>query len=627
MILGDLDLEMFSEISIRGCATGIRFCNPTTVRTSAFWGNFYDLSVTDCVIGLEVEAISAGNTVLIAHGEIEGSEYAIRSAVKKVPLRLSGMDVRGKVDADVLCYDDQFADPDAVGKITVTHGGYLKPNENLYVAELSAVKGKTQDAAPAIQKALDAAALTGGVVYLPAGTYHLYTPIKVPSGVQLRGAESIFTRDTAAHEGGTVLLTYVTDEATITLSPYSGMSGLRVWCPTNDPTTALEKIQANAPETKVAVIRGGGAGVYITNTVVVASYNAIDFRDCDQHFVKQVFGCSYLAHVTVGGVDGAVEEVLCNPNFIQRGSRVAASFDTTRVNAQRWRDNQSGEKQSAGAPFTILCNDILREYCTPFRAEGAQGERMLNCFMYASRSLLVVEDSTDVMVLNCAIDTLKGDNPMFDVTSSELTVVNAMRIFGTSLRLTKDSTVVIYQRNDRNSVWERPYDSSLDLVDSGADIGQLITERQDFLNCDSVPDDVRFGGDCRLVSGDNAKSGSAWEIKPKGDVLFSYSFPATDILDYCEDGYLHLWIYVEDHTKIGVNGQVELTSGGACDKEEWGWNLASRLKKSGWNELYLPFSGASISGGLPDGSAVNYMRVYLVGNDTTFIIDDIYFCR
>ena len=52
----------------------------------------------------------------------------------------------------------------------------------------------------------------GGVVYVPGGTYSLYSSLEVPAGVELRGSASVATRDQNSDCAGTLFLCYYGDE-------------------------------------------------------------------------------------------------------------------------------------------------------------------------------------------------------------------------------------------------------------------------------------------------------------------------------------------------------------------------------------------------------------------------------
>ena len=87
----------------------------------------------------------------------------------------------------------------------------------------------------------------------------------------------------------------------------------------------------------------------------------------------------------------------------------------------------------------------------------------------------------------------------------------------------------------------------------------------------------------------------------------SYS-PAVNT--YCDPtSYLDLWIYVSDVSKFNGGGQLEITSSGGPDKDEYNWSVSELNLSNGWNELHLQISSANIMGN-PDLSAINFFRLY-----------------
>ncbi|HVW98239.1 MAG TPA: hypothetical protein VHA56_19895 [Mucilaginibacter sp.] len=78
------------------------------------------------------------------------------------------------------------------------------------------------------------------------------------------------------------------------------------------------------------------------------------------------------------------------------------------------------------------------------------------------------------------------------------------------------------------------------------------------------------------------------------------------------NGQFSFWWYVSDVSLLKADGQIEITSGGDADKHEFGWSVAKLIPslKNGWNQLFLNFRDADISGGDPDPSAFNFFRIY-----------------
>ena len=125
---------------------------------------------------------------------------------------------------------------------------------------------------------------------------------------------------------------------------------------------------------------------------------------------------------------------------------------------------------------------------------------------------------------------------------------------------------------------------------------------------------------------ENVKEGSgAWWVKDNGLIVMNVKYAESFNVSGYTDGYLHLWLWIDDVSAMD-NGQIEITSGGDCDKNELNWSANAYIKKSGWNELYLPLSGAGKTGGAFNAKSMNYLRIYVFpksGKTIDYYIDDI----
>ena len=90
---------------------------------------------------------------------------------------------------------------------------------------------------------------------------------------------------------------------------------------------------------------------------------------------------------------------------------------------------------------------------------------------------------------------------------------------------------------------------------------------------------------------------------------------------------LAMWVWIEDisfFSAQGVNGQIELSSSNAYDKNEIFWESWWSGLNSGWNWLVLRGEDASVSGGLPDFDNLKRVRLYVNGiANSTLKIDRI----
>jgi hypothetical protein len=100
----------------------------------------------------------------------------------------------------------------------------------------------------------------------------------------------------------------------------------------------------------------------------------------------------------------------------------------------------------------------------------------------------------------------------------------------------------------------------------------------------------------------------------------------TPLNTFCDtSSYLDLWVYVSDVSKFNGGGQLEITSHGGPDTDEYNWSVGDLNLVNGWNELHLKISSANIMGN-PDLSAINFFRFYQhVSGDVTSRVDHIKF--
>lgn len=118
----------------------------------------------------------------------------------------------------------------------------------------------------------------------------------------------------------------------------------------------------------------------------------------------------------------------------------------------------------------------------------------------------------------------------------------------------------------------------------------------------------------------DAKYGSAWLLSStrddQGSAVFSRTFDETIDLRGYANGYLHMYVYIENVSYL-TGGQVELSSAGTPDTRELSWDLGLYVTKSGWNELNLPLEAGNLVGGEIDLKKVDFMRVFLILTEDT----------
>ena len=221
-----------------------------------------------------------------------------------------------------------------------------------------------EDVSSKLQTALNEVKTAGGgTLYLPAGRYLVNNPIKIPSGVELRG-----TWDVQHHtqSGGTGIMTNYTggaagDKGTslIQLETGAGIRGVTI----AQLDLATDGFSARNPRVTPFLIQGQGSNVYVVNVTAVgdkgidlASYNT------SGHYVDYFAGVLARAGIWVGGgaQGGFIRNMQLNPHY---GSRLP-------------RDGQ-------GYPRVSLTR-FLQSNCSALKFADIKNQTIFNNFVYGS---------------------------------------------------------------------------------------------------------------------------------------------------------------------------------------------------------------------------------------------------
>jgi autotransporter-associated beta strand protein len=208
-----------------------------------------------------------------------------------------------------LLVDARPASPNAIPMVYWTNvvSNFLSrqaAKTNLYVATdapWGAYGNGANDDTAAIQSALTAAGANGGgIVYVPAGKYHLTNTLDIPSGVELRGAFELRHRTWPGADGhakGTVLQPYGGQGTTngpvaIALEANSGLMGV----------TISYESQNNTCIPFPPTIQGRGANVYAIGVCCPNPYSYVDLDSytCTNHFLDMVDGWALQTGYKIG---------------------------------------------------------------------------------------------------------------------------------------------------------------------------------------------------------------------------------------------------------------------------------------------------------------------------------------
>lgn len=181
-----------------------------------------------------------------------------------------------------------------------------------------------KDISSELQSALDALkASGGGILYLPAGRYLVDKPIKIPSGVELRGSWDVQHH---TQNGGTAIFTnYDGGDAgenapsLIQLETNAGIRGITL----AQLNIISGEYSAESPRKTPFLIQGQGPKVYVINVTIAIGDKGIDLASYDTsgHYVDYLGGVPLRAGIWVGGgaEGGFIRNMQFNPHY---GSRL-----------------------------------------------------------------------------------------------------------------------------------------------------------------------------------------------------------------------------------------------------------------------------------------------------------------
>ncbi len=412
-LLGDLEWPEYADIKIENCKYGIKFEKGPRI---SFAGTFYDLSVKDCQYGFYAEKGTIQDNrdkqwgIGIFNGVIEGSKIAYYDKGKNVSM-LTNVEINGKIIGRNI-----HRAKAGVNKLIDYKRTHVKPENKLYVVD--ADKTGLTDVSANVQKKLDEASKTGGIVYLRGGVYRFDNPVTVPAGVELRGASSVPNRCESGNSNGTLILSYygyldenVHAKPLITLGgDNSGISGIRINFVKNNP-----KDDSGVYKKTSSAVYASGEGNYAQNCFVILASKGFEFEGCKKGLIKKNVGCCYENMFCItDSRDIYIEGNLQNANSLPRNGY-------GNINVPELKNWITEDKL-----FTNVFIPITRIHSDYIVMKNSKDITVFNTFIYGGRRYLRSENSS-AYIANTGCDGNSKEYGFLNQDGGKITVVNFMR--------------------------------------------------------------------------------------------------------------------------------------------------------------------------------------------------------
>ena len=179
--------------------------------------------------------------------------------------------------------------------------------KSFYLATDHGISVEANDNSDALQALLDKAKNEGGgVVFLPPGHYNFRKPIRIPTGVELKGSVDTPSLPTGPGSAMEIYAGKGEDEAGtpfITMDPGSGIRGLVMNYPEQMVQLLTDPELNNLDVYHYPYTIRGNKDVYIVNIAMRACFHGIDLftNKCDNHFIDYLAGHVFRTGIRVGG--------------------------------------------------------------------------------------------------------------------------------------------------------------------------------------------------------------------------------------------------------------------------------------------------------------------------------------
>lgn len=435
LMLGDLEWSPYYNITVSGYKTGVHIIKGTRIQEEnpiAFMGGFYNLMIDDCVNGLIVDSLYKGWGMLVTGSTISASKAAVVNNSSVGYVRLTDTLIKGAFYGERI-----YLNSAKVPVVETDTPQLFRPIKKLFnVLDYGAIPDGYTECGNAIQNALnDAKNASGGIVYLPAGYYKVSFKLKIPQGVQLRGAVPIANRDTLGKSEGTIVFCYYNQpengDAFITLAENAGVYGLRICYPDNNLWLVTQSKYEIAASAFTICLEADGS--YCQNVGLVNSYNGI-----------KVLG----NHTTIKNIPAL---------FFNIGILVDQAYDVhvENVFSNATVATQSGYQQKfpelfkKGWLWTIsnLWNyyTYTETHTKIFEIKDSKNVNIMSVFTFCSAQIVQATNS-EVFMNGCGADRMWQEGIVVDLVNSKLTMINQLKYNCMMFNMDGSSDLSIYGR-------------------------------------------------------------------------------------------------------------------------------------------------------------------------------------
>ncbi len=251
--------------------------------------------------------------------------------------------------------------------------------ENVNVKDYGAKANDEIDDSQAIQKALNAAGMNGGICLLPAGEYRLNKELVVPEGVTLKGIGEATPHPLIP--------------VTTVLNIYAGKGDVNgAPAITLKWNASVKNIIINYPEQQLPdiipypwTIQIDGQMCQVVDVTMTNPYMAIDAgsKSNELHFIRNLYACPLKIGVYVDQCTdvGRLENVHFNPNFWKRS--------TLKSKLPEIPEGYNGGREGY---LNSLLLTYLQENLVGFKIGKTDWEYITNCFVIFAKEGFLFDD-------------------------------------------------------------------------------------------------------------------------------------------------------------------------------------------------------------------------------------------